>query len=128
MLSSARLAELTTLAAGVVEEIRAGLPAEVRAAAEECASIFLTMDDWSREENEEPDAELLGLFMGLGRDEGSPGGPDEMPRIYLFVDNLWEWSEEDRAVFAEEVETTFLHELGHYLGWDEDEVAERGLA
>jgi predicted Zn-dependent protease with MMP-like domain len=25
------------------------------------------------------------------------------------------------------VRLTYLHELGHYLGWDEDEIAERGL-
>jgi len=30
-------------------------------------------------------------------------------------------------VFREEVERTYLHELGHYLGWDEDDVAARGL-
>ena len=31
------------------------------------------------------------------------------------------------AAYREEVRITYLHELGHYLGWDEDEVAERGL-
>jgi predicted Zn-dependent protease with MMP-like domain len=30
-------------------------------------------------------------------------------------------------VFRDEVRLTYLHELGHYLGWDEDELAARGL-
>jgi len=41
--------------------------------------------------------------------------------------NIWECAEEEEHDYRDEVGTTFLHELGHYLGWDEDEVAERGL-
>ena len=33
----------------------------------------------------------------------------------------------DVDVFREEVRLTYLHELGHYLGWDEDELTARGL-
>jgi predicted Zn-dependent protease with MMP-like domain len=33
----------------------------------------------------------------------------------------------DEGYFRDEVRTTFLHELGHYLGLDEDELAVRGL-
>ncbi len=51
----------------------------------------------------------------------------DLPRIRLFLTNLWEWVEQDEQDFRDEVGTTFLHELGHYLGWDEDEVNERGL-
>ena len=29
--------------------------------------------------------------------------------------------------FREETRLTYLHELGHYLGWGEDELAARGL-
>jgi predicted Zn-dependent protease with MMP-like domain len=31
------------------------------------------------------------------------------------------------ATFRKEVRLTYLHELGHYLGWDEDQVAAHGL-
>lgn len=67
----------------------------------------------------------LGLFEGpcaLDEEHG-----DELPRIRLFLVNLWNWVEEDEDDFRDEIGTTFLHELGHYLGWDEDDVAERGL-
>jgi predicted Zn-dependent protease with MMP-like domain len=29
--------------------------------------------------------------------------------------------------FREEVRITFLHELGHYLGLNEEDISERGL-
>jgi len=49
------------------------------------------------------------------------------PQILLYLENLWEFAEGSEDVFREEVERTYLHELGHYLGWDEDDVAARGL-
>ncbi len=127
-MSPARLAELTTLAARTVAEIRAELPANVQAVAAECQAVLLTMQSWAAEQDEPVDEELLGLFLGMNRVDGTPSDPADAPRILLFLDNLWAFSEEDREIFAEEVETTFLHELGHYLGLDEDEVADRGLA
>ncbi len=71
------------------------------------------------------DGDELGLFEGpSAMDEA---GPEELPRIRIFLTNLWEWVGQDEQDFRDEVGTTFLHELGHYLGWDEEEVAERGL-
>jgi predicted Zn-dependent protease with MMP-like domain len=51
-----------------------------------------------------------------------------MPRIRLFLDNLWDDCNGDLPTYRDEVRITFLHELGHYLGLDEDQVAELGLA
>ncbi|MBL9137881.1 MAG: metallopeptidase family protein, partial [Verrucomicrobiales bacterium] len=48
-------------------------------------------------------------------------------QILLFLENLWEFSEEDEEIFLDEVQTTYLHELGHYLGLDEIDLEERGL-
>jgi predicted Zn-dependent protease with MMP-like domain len=50
-----------------------------------------------------------------------------VPRIRLWLENIWDFSEEDEEIFREEVQTTLLHEIGHHLGWDEDEIADRGL-
>lgn len=49
------------------------------------------------------------------------------PQIILFLENIWEYAEGDAGVYRVEVRTTLLHELGHYLGLDEDDLAERGL-
>jgi predicted Zn-dependent protease with MMP-like domain len=62
----------------------------------------------------------LGLY-----DEGAPGAPT--PRIRLWLKNLWDYAEEDADVFRVEVRTTLLHEIGHVLGWNEEDVEERGL-
>ena len=53
--------------------------------------------------------------------------PDEMPRITLFVDTLAQVANYQRKAFLREVRVTYLHELGHYFGWDEEELAEVGL-
>lgn len=71
----------------------------------------------------EPDT--LGLFTGAEfAEEGHVPMP---PQIILFLENLWDLAGGDEKVFGEEVQTTFLHELGHYLGLEEDELTERGL-
>jgi predicted Zn-dependent protease with MMP-like domain len=75
--------------------------------------------------DDELEGDELGLFEGATAMEETDAA--DMPRIRLFLANLWEWVDEDEQDFRDEVGTTFLHELGHYLGWDEDEVSERGL-
>lgn len=100
------------------------LPDEVRSAAQQ---VPVSLE---RKPGEGPfDSELIGDELGLfeGPTAAEEADPGDLPRIRLFLENLWEWVEEDEQDFRDEVGTTFLHELGHYLGWDEDEVAERGL-
>lgn len=71
--------------------------------------------------------DTLGLFIGPEfADEESAASPLP-PQIILFLDNIWEQAEADEELFREEVHTTFLHELGHYLGLDEEDLFERGL-
>jgi predicted Zn-dependent protease with MMP-like domain len=69
------------------------------------------------------DPELLGLFVGVPLNERSsfsPGG-DLPPRILLFKRNL-ERIFPEREALREEIARTLHHELGHYLGLDEDEL------
>jgi predicted Zn-dependent protease with MMP-like domain len=103
------------------------LPEEIRAASEAC----LIETAWMKESiRHEPDLteDLLGLFEGQSHDAGEyVSSPGELPRIRLFLDNLWDYAESDRAAFREEVRVTLLHELGHYLGLDEDQVEALGL-
>lgn len=73
----------------------------------------------------EPDT--LGLFVGPEyADEETTAFPVP-PQIILFLENLWEFAEGDEEIFREEVRTTYMHELGHYLGLDEDDLFDRGL-
>ena len=119
--------DFETLCRWADEEVAAltkALPAPVRKAAKNCV-----LSHEPRPGNGAFDDELEGDELGLF--EGSclleEPHPEDPPRIRLFLLNLWEWVEEDEDEFRDEVATTYLHELGHYLGWDEDEVSQRGL-
>jgi predicted Zn-dependent protease with MMP-like domain len=97
------------------------LPEDVRKHAEQCPISY----EEKPSADEDLEMDTLGLFEGASLIEEP--GPDALPRIRIFVGNLWDYTERDEQDFRDEVGTTYLHELGHYLGWDEDEVAERGL-
>lgn len=71
------------------------------------------------------EVDTLGLF--TGSEFADEGGSVLPPQIILFLENLWNFAEGDKKVFGEEVRTTFLHELGHFLGLDEDDLTARGL-
>jgi len=47
-------------------------------------------------------------------------------RIVLFSENIWLIAG-DRATLEEELWVTLKHEIGHYFGLTEEELAERGL-
>jgi predicted Zn-dependent protease with MMP-like domain len=71
------------------------------------------------------EADTLGLFTGA---EFADAGASVLPpQIILFLENLWDFAAGDETVFREEVHTTFMHELGHFFGLDEDDLTERGL-
>lgn len=72
------------------------------------------------------DDDLLGLFVGPDFEaEGAHGSLP--PQIILFLASLWDFAGAKETFYREEVRTTYLHELGHYLGLDEDALEERGL-
>jgi len=69
--------------------------------------------------------DTLGLFTGAEyAEEDHTTMP---PHIILFLENLWYFSASDETSFRQEVRTTLLHELGHYLGLDEEDLTDRGL-
>lgn len=74
----------------------------------------------------EPDT--LGLFVGEPLAEiGSTAAP--LPsQIILYLENILDEADGDDGIFLEEVRTTYLHELGHFLGLDEMDLDDRGLA
>lgn len=117
---------LTKIAADTVGAAERQLPPEIRALARGVAVHYEAVPaaDVLAEGFE---ADILGLFTGsaygteLSHDNPAP------PQILLYLENLWDFAEADEAFFRQEVRLTYLHELGHYLGWDEDELTARGL-
>ena len=112
------------IALAEVEKTLAALPKPLREHAEKLPVIF------ERQPNAELQADgiesdTLGLFTGAEFvEENDVSLP---PQIILYLQNIWDVAETDEKRFREEVRTTFLHELGHYLGMDENDLIERGL-
>ena len=116
----------TQRAEEVVAETLSSLPAPLRERARALAFSYEWVPGpaWIEEGVE---ADSLGLFTGSTWEEQRAGAENLPPLVTLFIENLVEFSEGRFDVFDEEVRITFLHELGHYLGLDEEELADRGL-
>ena len=116
--------KLCAMASAEVEETLALLPEPLRERAKQLpVTLERVPNAGLQADGIEPDT--LGLFTGAEfAEEGNVPMP---PQIILFLANLWDLAAGEAKVFREEVQTTFLHELGHYLGLDEDELAKRGL-
>jgi predicted Zn-dependent protease with MMP-like domain len=116
--------KLCAIALLEIEATLASLPEPLRVRVEKLPVIF------ERQPNTELqadgiEADTLGLFTGASFvEENDVPLP---PQIILFLENIGDVAETNEKLFREEVRTTFLHELGHYLGLDEDELADRGL-
>jgi predicted Zn-dependent protease with MMP-like domain len=116
--------KLCDVASTEVKVTLASLPEPLRVRAEKLPVIF------ERQPNAELqadgiEADTLGLFTGAEFvEENDVPLP---PQIILFLKNIWDVTETNEKFFCDEVRTTFLHELGHYLGLDEDELTDRGL-
>ena len=102
------------------------LPPDLR---EKLAGVSITLSerpDESEQIEEWDETELLGLFVGATLAE-QDGVTDLPPEIRLYVANIRDETNGVESEFREEVRTTLLHEIGHYLGLDEDDLEARGL-
>jgi len=107
-----------------VETTLKALPEPLRSRAEKLPVIFERHPS-AELQTEGIEADTLGLFTGAEFvEENDVPLP---PQIILFLENIWSFAETNEKHFREEVRTTFLHELGHYLGLNEEELTERGL-
>jgi len=116
--------KLQAMALAEVEATLAALPKPLRERAEKLPVTFERQPNAGLQADG-IEEDTLGLFTGPEfADEGDVPLP---PQMILFLENLWDFAEGDEGIFQDEVHTTFLHELGHYLGLDEDDLTERGL-
>ena len=110
----------------IVETLRAHLPDAVREAS---AGVAVRLDrrvppaflDEGVERN------TLGLFSGPSLRDPDGGWCEEAPLVSLFTENIWDICDGDESAYEDEVRRTFLHELGHFLGLEEEDMAPRGL-
>ncbi len=116
--------KLCALATAEIEATLAALPEPLRNRAEKLPVTFERLPN----EGLQADGikvDTLGLFTGS---EFAEEGQVPMPsQIILFLENVWEYAEGDENAFRDEIRVTFLHELGHFFGLDEGDLADRGL-
>jgi predicted Zn-dependent protease with MMP-like domain len=118
--------ELHEMALAEVEATLEELPAALGERAQMLPVTFEGMPNQAqRQDGIEPDT--LGLFVGPEFAHEEFSSTPLPPQIILFLENLWDFAEGNEEVFRQEVRTTYLHELGHYLGLNEDELFDRGL-
>ncbi|WP_373049584.1 metallopeptidase family protein [Vulgatibacter sp.] len=71
---------------------------------------------------------VLGLFRGSPLAEKASMDPwAHFPSSILLYQRNLERFARDREDLIEQIDVTLLHEVGHFLGFDEDDLAERGL-
>ncbi len=116
--------QLEALAAVEVEATVVALPPPLREQAQKLPVTFQRRPNRGLQADG-VESDTLGLF--VGPEFAEAGNVPMPPQIILFLENLWDQAEADENTFRDEVHTTVLHEFGHYLGLDEDELTERGL-
>ncbi|HNX58285.1 MAG TPA: metallopeptidase family protein, partial [Spirochaetota bacterium] len=70
--------------------------------------------------------DTLGLYEGIPLSESTVIDPAIPGRIIIYRIPLMESCTGIRSL-RKEIRITILHELGHHIGFDEDELAVRGL-
>ena len=107
--------ELLAIAQKVMEKTMAELPPEIAEEARQVPVLF--------EEECYDDPEILGRYGNFEPGEVSDAnGP-----IILYLGTIEDFCAEEGEDFEDQVRITYLHELGHHLGWDEGDLEERGL-
>lgn len=118
--------ELERMAAAVLDE----LPPEL---GERLAGVPIRIDEFPSDELlaesvGELDPTILGAFLGVPYPEQvSVGGGSVLPETIVLYRRNIELSCADEDEVREQVRITLLHEIGHWLGLDEDDLADRGL-
>lgn len=116
--------QMCAVAEGEVARIVADLPSPLQERAE---AVPVVLERWPSMAMQADGIEedTLGLFVGP---EWAEAGEVPAPtQIILYLENIWEAAETEGQRFGDEIATTFLHELGHFLGLGEDDLRERGL-
>jgi predicted Zn-dependent protease with MMP-like domain len=114
-----------SLAEGEVADILQGLPGALRKQAEQ-VTVSYERKPGRKLIAEGIEEDTLGLYVGSAYGEELHAAPVPQ-QIILYLENICDLAEGDEEFFREDVRDTFLHELGHYLGLDEDDLTERGL-
>ena len=98
---------------------------------EAMSNLEIIVEDWPdrelmREVTGDPDEVLYGLFTGVPLPERHFDDPIQIPDLIHLYRCPLEEDFPDPKDLEREIEITLAHEIGHYLGFDEDTLAEYG--
>ena len=114
--------------ARVVDEALKGLPPKVRARVTEIPVVIKDRPTAReiRDADLPPGDALLGLFSGTSlRDKTTWGEPGGMDRIILYRKPLEETCASRKELILE-IQKTVIHEVGHFLGMEEEDLERLG--
>jgi predicted Zn-dependent protease with MMP-like domain len=117
---------LLAVAEAEVQHILRALPGKLRIEAERLPITFERRPG-KELQRDSIEADTLGLFIGNAFGDSETSTAPFPPQIILFLENIRDAAENNEAAYRREIRTTYLHELGHYLGLDEIDLEERGL-
>jgi predicted Zn-dependent protease with MMP-like domain len=111
----------------LLDKVLVSMPPAIREAVER-VPVVVEAKPTAEMAGKEPhlNPEILGLFVGtpVGEQVYAPSGYGDV--VLLFQRNL-ERAGRTKAEVQREVRITLLHEYGHYLGFDEEELEHLGL-
>jgi len=103
------------------------MPGDVRAALENVVFDVVDLPDPALDGAPANPPTTLGVYYGDPVTEASASVHLMPHSIRIFRRNI-ERIADDREHLLEELRVTILHEIGHHLGWDEDDLDAHGLA
>jgi len=114
-----------SLVASTASQVVLSLPEDLRLRARDV--LFAVEDLPPRIPGEPYEDDLLGLYEGTPLPERSVEYAPVLPdQITLFWKPLTEMCD-SLAELREEIRMTIIHELGHFFGFSEEELEQRGL-
>ncbi|MFU8849194.1 MAG: metallopeptidase family protein [Opitutales bacterium] len=117
--------DLEKIAEAEITRLNSKLPPEIQAALQDLPVHLQARPD--EDIKKEFGEDLLGLFSGEAMHERGETLLPAPPQIHLYLKNIWDESDHNPLIYREEVRITLLHELGHYLGWDEEDMERYGI-
>ncbi len=112
----------------LVEKALLRLPEECRRV---LGNLAIVVEDWPDPElvaeiTGDPEEVLYGLFTGTPLPERRLEDSGDLPPVIALYQGPLEEDFPDLGELAREVETTLVHELAHFMGFDEDAVKKYG--
>lgn len=94
-------------------------------------NVAIVIEDWPPKQlmaDMFGDAEtyVYGLFTGTPLPDQHIEDPADLPAVISIYQSALEHDFEDSGELAHELDITLVHEIAHYMGFDEDELEELG--